>query len=650
MYLGVDYYPEHWDIGMMDSDLARMKEMGVNTIRIGEFAWHMMECNQGKYDFSFFDNVIEKANEYGFKVIFGTPTATFPAWMSNAHPSILSEDIHGNKRVFGGRRQYCFNSKIYREYSRKIVEKLIAHYSDEKAIIAWQIDNELGHEGSDLCYCDQCQRVFQKFLQNKYITIKNLNDTYGTIFWGQTYNSFDEIPIPKQTITSHNPSLQLDFARSRDYSINSYAKMQIDIVRRLKGEHQEVTHNFYGGFFDKCYNQNAMAKELDFVSYDNYPVWGGLKEPLTPAHIAMTHDYARGLKNKNYWIVEQLMGAQGHTVIGYLPRPNQAKMWSYQAMAHGCSNILFFRWRGMNKGAEQYCLGIIDQNNRTSRKYFEAQEFFKDISQYEELINSELKPAVAILYSFDNIWSWKAQPQSTEFDFTNELVRLYTPFHNLNVNMDVIAVDKDFSKYKVVILPVMKIIDKGLAERLEEFTQKGGIVIFSFRAGIKDENNNLYLGKVFPGYVQKLCGIEIEESESLQGNQKVEILGHGHFENITGAGEVWRDMINPTTAEVLFSYTDKFYNESAAITCNNYGAGKVYYVGSGVDEDTLNIIAESITKQGNIRFEKTPKAVEVVYRQTSNDKYKFVINHNEYSLIYDGSNLEAYEVKIIKII
>ncbi|MGH4137398.1 beta-galactosidase [Clostridium sp.] len=647
MYLGVDYYPEHWDIDMMDSDLTRMVEMGVNTIRIGEFAWHMMECTDGKYDFEFFDNVIVKAKEYHLKVIFGTPTATFPAWLSKDHPSILSEDIHGHKRVFGGRRQYCFNSNIYREYTRKIVEKLVYHYRDEQAIIAWQIDNELGHEGSDFCYCHQCHGAFQEFLQDKYKTIENLNDTYGTIFWGQTYNNFDEIPIPKKTITSHNPSLQLDFARFRDYSINSYAKMQIDIVRKLKGKHQGVTHNFYGGFFDKCYNQNTMAKGLDFVSYDNYPVWGGLKEPLSPANIAMTHDYARGLKNKNYWIVEQLMGAQGHTVIGYLPRPNQAKMWSYQAMAHGCSNMLFFRWRGMNKGAEQYCLGIIDQNNRTSRKYYEAEEFFKDISKYEELVNSEIKSEVAVLYCFDNIWSWKAQPQSSEFDFTNEFVRLYTPFYNLNVNMDVQSVDIDFSKYKVLILPVMNIIEQSLAERLEKFTENGGIVIFSFRTGIKDENNNLYLGSVFPGYVQKLCGIEIEESESLQASQEVEILGQGTFENIIGSGKVWRDMITTTTAKVLFRYTDKFYSEKAAVTCNNYGAGIVYYVGSGVDEDTLNIIVESIIKQADMKFEKTQSAVEVVFREVNDIQHKFVINHNDYEVIYEGCTLKAYEVKII---
>lgn len=648
MYLGVDYYPEHWDIGMMDSDLTRMKEMGVNTIRIGEFAWHMMENEEGKYNFNFFDNVIRKAKKYGFKVIFGTPTATFPAWLSNTHPSILSEDINGNKRVFGGRRQYCFNSNIYRQYSRKIVEKLISHYKEEEAIIAWQIDNEFGHEGSDFCYCEQCHIAFQKFLEDKYKTIEKLNDTYGTIFWGQTYNDFDEIPLPKKTITTHNPSLQLDFARFRDASINSYAKMQIDIVRQLKGEHQQITHNFYGGFFDKCYNQNTMAEELDFASYDNYPVWGGLKEPLTPAHIAMTHDYVRGLKNKNYWILEQLMGAQGHTVIGYLPRPNQAKMWSYQAMAHGCSNILYFRWRGMNKGAEQYCLGIIDQNNRNGRKYYEVQEFFKHISEYEHVVDSEIKSEVAVLYSFDNIWSWKSQPQSAEFDFTNEFVRLYTPFHNLNVNMDVLSVDKEFSKYKVIILPVMKIIDKKLAERLEEFTRNGGSVIFSFRSGIKDENNNIYLGEVFPAYVQNLCGIEIEESEALQGDQKAPILGRGIYKDITGVSKVWRDMINTTTAEVLFTYTDKFYKEKAAITCNNYGLGKVYYVGSGVDENTLNIIAESITKEAEIQFEKTPKAVEVVYREANDTQYKFIINHNEAEVIYEDHILDPYEVGIKK--
>lgn len=649
MYLGVDYYPEHWDFSMIDSDMSRMREMGVNIVRIGEFAWHLMEREEGIFDFSFFDKVIEKAKHYGLKIMFGTPTATFPAWLAKRHPAILSEDIDGHVRVFGGRRQYCFNSRTYWEYSKRIVTELVKHYQNEEAIIAWQIDNEFGHEGSDFCYCCQCHKGFQKYLEEKYKNIDILNETYGTIFWGQTYNSFDEIPVPKNTITTHNPSLLLDWARFRSYSINSYAAMQIELVRKLKGSHQQITHNFYGGFFDKCYDQNVMAQQLDFASYDNYPVWGGLKEPLRPAHIAMTHDYVRGLKNDNYWIVEELMGAQGHTVIGYLPRPNQAKLWSYQAIAHGCSNLLYFRWRGMNKGAEQYCLGIIDHNNRDSRKYYEVQSFFKDIRNYEEVVNSKIKSKIAVLYSFDNIWSWKAQPQSVEFDFTKELVRLYTPFYNHNTNIDVISVNKDFSGYEIVVVPVMKLIDKELAKRLGKFAANGGTVIFSYRTGIKNDNNNIYLGKVFPGYVKEMCGLEIEESESLQKGQEVEIVGQGNFAGRRGNCEVWRDLIIPTTAETLFKYNDKFYNDKACVTVNEFGQGKVYYIGGGVNEEILDDIIKVILEEKAVEFIKAPKGLEIYNRNTENGIFRFIMNHNEEDIEFDSVIYKPYESKIIKL-
>ena len=137
---------------------------------------------------------------------------------------------HGQRHTFGGRRLYCYNALEYRRATEKIVNELLAHYKDEEAIIAWQIDNELGHEGSDQCYCDYCETGFQEFLHDKYHSIERLNDVYGTIFWGQTYNAFDEIPTPKPTITTHNPSLMLDWARFRSVSINTYAALQIDIV------------------------------------------------------------------------------------------------------------------------------------------------------------------------------------------------------------------------------------------------------------------------------------------------------------------------------------------------------------------------------------------------------------------------------------
>ncbi len=594
MYLGVDYYPEHWEIDMIDEDIKGMKNMGVNIVRIGEFAWHLMEKKEGEFDFSFFDMVIEKLKSQDIQVMFGTPTATFPAWLVKKHPSILSKDENLQSRVFGGRRQYCYNSEVYKEYSSKIVTKLIHHYRDEKAIISWQIDNEFGHEGSDMCFCENCQEKFQMFLSEKYKDIEEINKVYGTIFWGQTYNDFSEIPTPLKTITTHNPSLQLDWARFKSHSLNNFSKEQIKLVRGLKGGHQTITTNVAGGFFNKWFDHEENVKDLDFVSYDNYPVWGGLKEPLPRAEIAMNLDFIRGLQDKNFWIVEQLMGAQGHTVIGYLPRPNQAKMWSYQAFAHGCTNMLYFRWRGMTRGAEQFCFGILDHDNRCGRKYNEVKSFIDEISDNEEVFDSEIKSEIAVLYDYDNIWSWKFQPQSIGFDFNKELMRLYTPFYNLNTNIDVIPAARDFTKYKILLIPALQIIDRELGSRLESFADQGGVIVFTFRAGIKDKSNNINFKEIIPCSVRTMAGIEISEIESLQPGQEVDIVGQGPFKGRIGKCEVWRDLILATDAKTLYKYNDKIYGNKACITVNKDGDGEVYYIGGGINIDIIQEIAEDI--------------------------------------------------------
>jgi len=644
----VDYYPEHWAPDMMEEDLRRISEMGANVIRIGEFAWHLMEKSEGCYDFSFFDKVIDCAKKYGLSVVFGTPTATFPAWLAAKYPSILSKDEYGHVRVFGGRRQYCYNSPVYRSYTEKIVEKLVSHYSGEEAVIAWQIDNEFGHEGSDMCYCEECLRGFRQYLKNKYKDIGRLNDVYGTIFWGQTYNDFDEIPLPQPTITTHNPSLRLDWARFRSYSVNSYASLQVELVRRLKGAHQQVTHNLPGGFFEKAYDQNELAGMLDFVSYDNYPVWGGLSEPISPAHIAMNHDYIRGLKEKNFWIVEELMGAQGHDVIGYLPRPGQAKLWAYQAMAHGCESMLFFRWRGMTRGAEQFCLGIIDQDNEAGRKYEEVKSYIEDIRKYEAVIKSEIKSDIAVVYDFDNVWSWHFQRQSAGFDFTGELLRLYEPFYRLNANIDVINTRKDFSKYKVLLVPAMQIIDEDLAKRFEDFAAEGGTIVFSFRAGIKDRDNNLHFGKIFPCFIREIAGIMVKEGESLQSEKQVSVIGTGRYKGKEGSCGVWRDLITPENAEVLYTYGDDFYNEKAFITVNRFMKGKVYYIGGGADKQILADIAEDIVRENAIYHIKTPEGVEVYKRSCDGEDWLFINNHTGMEVEYDGVKLPPYGNKVVK--
>ncbi len=639
MYMGVDYYPEHWPIHMIDEDIKRMKNMGVNMVRIGEFAWHQMESEEGKIDFTFFDDVIKKLKQADIKIMFGTPTATFPAWLAKKYPEILSMDELQNRHVFGGRRQYCYNSDVYMKYSKNIVKALVKHYKNEDAIVSWQIDNEFGHEGSDMCYCPICHEKFQKYLEAKYENIDKLNNIYGTIFWGQSYNGFDEIPLPLKTITVHNPSLQLDWARFRSDSLNGFARTHTHLVQELKGDHQTVTTNVSGGFFGKWFDHAENLKDMDFVSYDNYPVWGGLKEPLSPADIAMTLDFNRGLKDKNFWIVEQLIGAQGHDVIGYLPRPNQSKLWSNQAFAHGCNNMLFFRWRGMNRGAEQFCYGILDHDNETGRKYQEASEIIAGARLMEEELNAEIKAKVAVLYDYDNVWSWRFQRQSEAFDYTNELMRLYRPFHDYNVPMDVVPLDRDIEKYEVVLVPAQQIVDEKLSSKLKSFASKGGTVVMSFRAGIRDRDNNLYFNQSLPVGIDELLGVKLGEVESLGEGQSVKVNGKGRFKGAYGDCTVWRDLMIPKGAEILAEYEDATDLPKVSITRNDYGSGDAYYVGGGISHNLMRQLAVDITKRKGIETVHSPKGVEVIRRSSK----KFILNHNAFEVEYEGRSLKPFE-------
>lgn len=642
MLLGVDYYPEQWDVSMMDADLDTIKELGCNVIRIGEFCWHMMEKTEGNYDFSFFDTVIAKAKAKGLKVIMGTPTATIPAWLAKKHPDILSEFENGRKRTFGGRHVYCFNSPVMYQYSEKIIRAELEHFKNEDAIVAWQIDNELGHESSDVCYCGQCQNAFRDYLRKKFHDdIDALNETYGTTFWSQEYNDFDEIPTPMATITTHNPALRLDWERFRKKSITDFAAFQAKLIKEIQ-PNAVVMHDFSGGGLEKHCDFSEIAKHLDQVAYNNYPVWGGQKEPIPPHEIAFGLDYIRGLKQENFWITEAIMGAQGHDVTGFLPRPNQAKMWSCQGMARGCSSLMYFRYRGNTKGAEQFCYGILDSDNIKRRKFYEVQSFFADISQYEKQLATPVVSKVAMAYDYDSLAAFRIQRQSILLDCVKEMQKLYKPFYDQNIMVDIIPQDASFDNYKILILPLMIIGKPELQARVKAFAQNGGIVILTYRSAVKNADNNLTLGKVLPVGYDDLTGIEVIETESLQDLNAFPLAGQGKMEGKSGYGGIFRDMIVAKDADVLYRYADTFYQEFAAVTRKQYGKGTAYYLGCSVDETTLGELIASVLQEAALQGIVSPDGVEVVHRGTDTDKICITMNHNAYTVETNGLKLAPF--------
>ena len=638
---GVAYYPEQWDESLMSGDLDRIVGLGCDTVRIAEFGWHIMEREEGEYDFSFFDKVIEEAKKRGLRVIFGTPTATAPAWLARRYPEVASKFRDGTVRTYGGRHTCCYSSDVYVDRSRRIVRKLAEHYRDEDAIIAWQIDNELGHEGSDVCWCEKCVVGFRKWLEKKYGDVAALNERYGTAFWSQQYNSFDEINAPNATITVHNPSLRLDWERFCSDKIRDFARMQVDVIKSVIPT-ALVIHDFSGGGLTKSLDYAAVARVIDKTACNNYPVWGGQRKPLSPDETAFALDYIRGLKGDNFWITEAIMGAQGHDVTGFVPRPGQAEAWAMQAVARGCDGLVFFRYRGAVKGAEQYCYGLIDADDTEGRKWREAQRFFRNFKALDGKTDSPLKADICMIYDFDSLASFRLQRQSEIFDGEREMQRLHAAFFRLNVPVDVIPACGCFERYKAVIVPNMVICRPEVCERLKTFVAGGGAVVATFRTSVKDEDNNLVFGEKLPVGLTGLFGLAVDESESMWEQNGAKLKGYGAAAERCAFAGVFREKCTVTTAETLYGYDDDFFRGGAAVTKNRYGNGLAFYIACSPEDSVLDDVAQKVCAFCRVATFCTPAGVESVVRKGTAGGVRITINHNDEAVSFDGKVISPY--------
>ncbi|WP_150466799.1 beta-galactosidase [Francisella sp. SYW-9] len=642
MHFGVDYYPEQWDHSLIDEDLQRIVNSELNCIRIAEFAWHLMEPQEGQFDFCFFEKILDKAYKLNLKVMLGTPTATAPAWLYKKDPKIFSVDENGLQRHFGGRRQACLNSPTYNKYADRITQKMVEAYHQHPALLLWHIDNELGHETSNMCYCDQCELEFRSYLKQQFNNDVNLfNDAIGAVFWSQTYNNFDEINIPRPTIPAPNPGMMLYFNRFRSQTTTNFLARQAKVIKDI-APNQQTLHNFTGDYFSKAQDHTDLAEQIDLVALNNYPVWGGQQVPVDAYKTAMKLDQTRGFQRENYWITEQLIGAQAHNIMGFVPRPGHAKLWSFQAMARGCDNLIYFRWRTATKGAEQFCYGVLDHDNKYNHRYDEMLDIIKLAKQNQKAIQAPTQSKVALLYSMDNIYSWRIQQQSTAFDIQHEHARLYKPFFDNNINVDVLDIRHDFSKYSILLLPVsMLITDKNIA-RIKAFTEKGGTVIATFRAGLKEYHNEIRFGVDNP--IHELAGVKAEYFEPLPTGTNCKIKYQD--KNLTAT--VWRDMLTlKGSSQSLCDYADEFKNYSAAVR-NSLGKGSIYYIGTGIDDSSFwNDLVLDITKKHNVNSFQSPDDVEVIIKGSDDSKIVIILNHNSSSVNYLGLKLNPYDTQII---
>ncbi len=615
---GADYYPEHWPEEYWEQDARRMQECGVNAVRMGEFAWSIMESEQGHYDFALFDRAIAVLSKHGIKTILGTPTATPPKWLTHKYPEVLHVFANGMPANDQTRRHYCYNSPVYREFSKKIVEAMVRHFKDNSNIIGWQIDNEFNCENPE-CYSNSCSIAFRRFLKSKYGTLDSLNERWGTKFWSQTYSDWDQIDLPKHAPSFHNPALALDYKRFISDSVNSYMHDQLEIIRKYR-PNDFVTHN---GVFRNI-NYYDFSRDLDIYSMDSYPTFSEQPQYGNGASQTMIRGF-----NGRIMVMEEQTGPAGQTYLLRVPRPGEMNLWTFQAIAHGAEGILHFRWRTARRGAEEYWYGVLDHDNVPRARFQEFKKEGLEIKKIgEELVGSKIVSDIAVIKDYDDEWVFDHQYFTSEVNIGNEFVNFFQAASELKHNIDFISPSGDFRQYKIIFAPHLILMDDELARKIKEFVESGGIFVMSAHSAVKTRDNAM-TDKTIPIMLDDLFGVEIESFQCYQQpSREKNSIKFG--EEAMAPVNVFADILKPKTATVIATWDRDFMKGAAACSENRAGKGKAVYYGSFFNLESARLLLGRYAAEQHLKplFTGFPKEVEVTRRTKRGSDYYFILNHS----------------------
>lgn len=621
---GVDYYPEHWDESLWERDARRMRECGVSAVRIGEFAWALMEPEEGRFAFSLFDRAVAVFARHDIKVILGTPTATPPKWLTHKYPEVLHVFPNGRAADDQSRRHYCYNSPVYRRLSKRIVERMAEHYKNSPHVVGWQIDNEFNNENPE-CYSESCRVAFRGWLKNKYGTLKSLNERWGTVFWSQLYTDWEQVDLPSQTPAFHNPALVLDFKRFISDSVTSYMEDQLNIIRRLRPA-DWVTQN---GVFRNI-NYYELSRNLDLHSNANYPLFTDEPQYLIGSSLTLSRSFTG-----RFLIMEQQTGPAGQTYLLRVPRPGEMNLWAFQSIAHGADGIVHFRWRSARRGAEEYWYGVLDHDDVPRARFEEFKKEGAEINRVgAEILGSRVVSDIAVVHDFEAEWAFEHQYFTREVSARAPLGHLFRAASELKHNIDFISPAHDFRRYKIVFAPHLLMVTPELAAKIKEFVAAGGTFVLGAHSAVKNRDNAMTEQTIPIEGLTEVFGVEVDSFQVYQppsaGKNAIKFDGT----NVTVPVNVFADVLRPRGAQVLARWERDFLRGLPAVTERRTGRGKAVYYGSFFNlESARHLVARYASEHGlKPLFENFPASVEVTRRTKGATNYYFILNHSNESV------------------
>ncbi|MFE5672226.1 beta-galactosidase [Agromyces sp. NPDC056523] len=607
MHYGADYNPEQWPEEVWPEDVARMREAGVTMVSLGIFSWSRLQPREGEFDFAWLDRVIDLLHDGGIAVDLATATASPPPWATAAYPEMLPQDEDGATYWPGSRQQFAPSSPVYRRLAGELVTAIAERYADHPGVVMWHVNNEYGcHLNAD--YSDAARDAFRRWLADRYPDIQALNDAWGTNFWSQRYQSFDEVFPPRKAPYSRNPGQELDFRRfTSDMLLECYL-MERDILLAA-GATQPITTNFMGAF--KPANYAEWAEHMDVISDDAYP---DPNDPESFRAAAFQRDLVRSVKPEVPWILmEQSTNALNWRPTNAPKAPGQMAALSAQAIGRGADGILFFQWRQSRAGAEKFHSAMLPHAGTDTRTWREVIALGADLAGLPELPSGEAgarDARVALVFDWENWWAVEASdhPQNA-LDYLAVIQRWYRALHRRHVQVDVVPASRVGDGYDVAIAPLLYLVREADAAALTSFVEAGGHLLAGPFTDVVDEFDRFRDGG-FATQLGPLCGIRIEDFGALvpvdapagtPGERQAPFRGErgevgATAETIAGTGTLLAEEVRLVAedARVEASFTDGRRAGDPALTVRAVGAGSARYLATIPDEAGVQAVVDRL--------------------------------------------------------
>lgn len=602
---GSNYYPEAWDRSLIDEDLSLMLDMGLNCVRIAEFAWSTMEPEEGRFDFSLFREVVDKCREKGISVIMGTPTACPPRWLTEKHPEIFFETVEGQRLAHGGRRDVCPNNELYLSYCDKIVEAMAKEFQSDENIIGWQIDNEIEpqkHSGRGCC-CPVCESKFREFLKEKFGgDIEKLNREWGNYIFSQNYDSFDQIHKPNPRVWTHPGYLYWWGAFQNDSQLN-FIKRQYDILKKYVTV--PVGHDSMP-IFNLDYNR--LSKDMDIMQYNHYCYGDAFWET------AFWYDYLRPMKDSPFWATETSCCWNGSAEANYM-RPenfNTANVWLSVIM--GAELVNYWLWRSHYGGQELMhgaCVSSCGRPFHVAGEIKALSEQLKLASDY--IVDTRvISSGIGIHAAYTSYEMFRYQKVMPGFDYLKGIRDgFYRPLLRAHFRPDVLTTGGDESKYKLIFTPFMLNLDEeNLAERMLAWVKEGGTWVVGPMSDIRNRSGAKYTDRAL-GYLEKEAGVRLDFTLPRGEDHTLEFKSGRRG----GTQPLIYDAYSVgDSAEKTAVYAEgHFIMGRAAITTTRYGRGSIVVLGTMPDEETLVYLAGTLALPYGIKpfAEASPSVITV---------------------------------------